>query len=140
MTGDTELEDIHGKFVIWFLWGFIMSLAPCAAALLGGIAHCIHEAFGKFIGSVLSCGMACGGLAWWITGIVWRFKASGSYASADQLTETERAALPEDPETLYQYRSGNFMLIYYIIVWSLIGCSVLSSLIGLIVSCTCMKA
>jgi hypothetical protein len=138
-TGDTELEDIHGKFVLWFLWGFIMALAPCAAAPVLALANCIHEMVGKVLGGIVSCGMACGGLAWWISGIVWRFKASGSFAAGDALTEAERAALPEDPETLYQYRSGNFMLIYYIIVWSLMGCSVLTSLIGLIATCTCMK-
>jgi len=27
--------------------------------------------------------MACGGLAWWITGIVWRFRSDGAFASGD---------------------------------------------------------
>ena len=140
VTGDTELEDIHGRFVLWFFWGFIMALAPCAAAPVLAIANCIHETLAKVLGGIVSCGIGCGGLAWWISGIVWRFKASGSFAAGDQLTEEERTALDTDETTLFQYRSGNFMLIYYIIVWSLMGCSILSSLIGLIASCTCMKS
>jgi len=138
-TGDTELDDIHGKFVMWFLWGFIMSLAPCAAAPLMAIAGCIHLTLANVLGGILSCGIGCGGLAWWISGIVWRFKASGAFAAGDSLTEEEFTALDADKESLYQYRSGKFMLIYYLIIWSLMGCSILSSLIGLIVTSTCMK-
>ena len=140
ITGDTELEDIHGKFVLWFLWGFVMALAPCAAAPIMAIANCIHETVAKVLGGIVSCGIGCGGLAWWISGIVWRFKSSGSYSSGDQLTEADRVAAMDDETSLYQIRSGNFMLIYYIIVWSLMGCSILSSLIGLIAASTCMKS
>ena len=139
VTGDTELEDIHGKFILWFLWGFIMALAPCAAAPVMAIANCIHEMVAKILGGIIFCGMSCGGLAWWISGIVWRFKASGSYSCGDQLTEEERTAAFADESSLYQLRSGNFMLIYYIIVWSLMGTSLLCSIIGMIAACTCMK-
>ena len=40
-----------------------------------------------------------------------------------------------DTDTLYQIKSGNFMLIYYLIVWGLMACSILSSMIGLLVTC-----
>ena len=117
-----------------------MALAPCAAAPIMAIANCIHETVAKVVGGIVSCGIGCGGLAWWISGIVWRFKSSGSYSSGDQLTEADRVAAMDDETSLYQIRSGNFMLIYYIIVWSLMGCSILSSLIGLIAASTCMKS
>ena len=116
-----------------------MALAPCAAAPIMAIASCIHETLAKVLGGIVSCGISCGSLAWWISGIVWRFKASGSYAAGDSLTEAEYTALDTDAETLYQYKSGKFMLIYYIIVWSIIAFSLLSSLIGIIVTCICAK-
>lgn len=139
ITGDTELKDVHGLFRIWFMWGFITALAPCAAAPILAIANCIHEMVGKLLGAVISCGIGCGGLAWWISGIVWRFNAAGSYSTGDQLTEEERIAAFEDETSLFQLRSGNFMLIYYIIVWSIMGTSLLCSIIGMIAAATCMK-
>ena len=116
-----------------------MSLAPCAAIPVMAIANCIHEMIAKVLGGMVSCGVGCGGLAWWISGIVWRFKASGSYSSGDSLTEEERTAAFADETNLFQLKSGNFMLIYYIIVWSLMGASLLCSLIGMIAASTCMK-
>ena len=139
VTGDTELEDIHGKFVLWFMWGFIVSLAPCAAAPIMAIANCIHETVAKVLGGIISCGIGCGGLAWWISGIVWRFKASGSFSSGDSLTAEQLTTEEADADTLYQIKSGNFMLIYYLIVWGLMACSILSSMIGLLVTC-CTKS
>merc|ERR1719273_3078537 len=61
ITGDTELKDVHGLFRIWFMWGFITALAPCAAAPILAIANCIHEMVGKLLGAVISCGIGCGG-------------------------------------------------------------------------------
>ena len=139
ITGDTDLKDVHGLFRLWFLWGFITALAPCASAPVLAIANCIHEMVGKFLGAIISCGIGCGGLAWWISGIVWRFNAAGSFSTGDKMTEEERIAAFEDETSLYQLRSGNFMLIYYIIVWSIMGASLLFSIIGMIAAATCLK-
>ena len=37
MTETAENEsavNVHGQFVAWFIWGFIMALSPCAVGLI----------------------------------------------------------------------------------------------------------
>ena len=133
------MVDIHGKFVLWFLWGFIVSLAPCAATPILWIATCIHDMLAKILGGMLSCGIGCGGLAWWISGIVWRFNAAGSFASGDALAIEDIEKMPTEEHDLYQWSSGKFMLYYYLIVWSIMGFSILMAIIGMIATCVCMK-
>ena len=39
----TEVVDIHGRFVSWFLWGFIQMILPCAWICLSCITGMINE-------------------------------------------------------------------------------------------------
>ena len=73
------------------------------------------------MGTLLNCAASCATIAWWINGIIWRFKASGSFASGDELTADELSAESDNDATLYQLQSGKFLLIYYIITWVIIG-------------------
>ena len=99
---ESKLINIHGKFVLWFLWGFIFALSTFAATPIMMIASCIHEMLGKVLGGILTCGLGCGGLAWWIAGIVWRFNTAGAYASGDLLPADAFAELAKDnSSTLY---------------------------------------
>ena len=83
VDGATELVDIHQRFVTWFLWGFIQMLLPLAVGLLGAIATAINPSFGQATSGLLGCVSGCGALAWWITGIVWRFRSDGAFAVGD---------------------------------------------------------
>ena len=140
----TELVDIHARFVTWFLWGFIQTLVlPLSATILVGLGMLIHPSLGSFCSGLLGCGMSCGGLAWWITGIVWRFRSDGAYATGDVVPEGKdldawEAEISAD-DSLFQYKSGKFMFIYYVICWSMMACGCLTSLCGAIAGCLSNK-
>ena len=135
----TELVDVHGRFLVWFLWGFIAQLSPIAVVILTSIFTLCHPGFGSFCGGVLGCAQCCGTLAWWITGIVWRFRADGAYAAGDIIPEGttiedwEKKISAQD--SLFQYSSGKFMFFFYVISWSLCACSCTISLIGALIGC-----
>ena len=140
----TSLADIHGRFVSWFLWGFLQNLVlPVSAVLLIGLGMLINEGLGKCCGGLASLGMCCGGTAWWITGIVWRFRSEGAYAAGDFVPEGKSV---EDWDTeisgedsLFQYKSGKFMFIYFMICWSFMALGCLCSAIGAIAACVAGK-
>jgi hypothetical protein len=90
-------------------------------------------------------GAGCGGFAWWITGMVWRFNAAGSFAAGDVPeglnevdTLTYEAKVTADG-SLYQYSSGNFMYIYYLITWITLGVSCGCGILGSLAACICAK-
>ena len=137
----TELDDVHSHFVVWFLWGFIQSLAPCGIAIVAGILGLINAQAASCCGGLLFASWNCSGLAWYIAGLVWRCRQSGSFASGDIMpaNSTEEAWMTEITAdgSLYQYSSGNFIWTYYLIGWIIMG-----SLCGLgclcsIVGCMC---
>ena len=81
-AGDS-LVDVHGKMVTWFLWGFIQALLPCVGSLLAVLCGLISPVLASVMGGLSGCGIAIGGLSWYIAGLVWRFNAAGKYASGD---------------------------------------------------------
>ena len=142
----SDVSDVHGHMVTWFLWGFIQSLLPIATGILGAIFGAISPALGACMSGLGGLGVGCGGLAWYITGLVWRFNSAGSYASGDVMPEgaTEAAwekAITCDPSKdatcIVQYSSGNFMYVYFLITWICMGTACGCSLIGAIVACAC---
>lgn len=144
-AGATDISDVHGNMISWFLWGFMNGVMPCAVLLLGGLITCVAPAAGA---SVSGCLMSCTGLsgfAWWIAGMVWRFRADGSFASGDVMVGTTdldvwtKAITAEG--SLFQVSSGNFMAVYYLITWILLGVSCGCSLLGALGACvmSCCK-
>ena len=139
-AGSTDLVDIHSRFVIWFTWGFLQNLvAPLASGLLVGMGLMLHPILGSVCMCLLGSAMSCGGIAWWITGIVWRFRSDGKFACGDVVPEgmTEEAWQAEitADDSLYQHSTGNFLFIYYIICWSLAGAGCLCSILASICAC-----
>ena len=143
MTEETAKEtgpnkngvDVHAKFVTWFTCGFILAFAPCVVGLILTLFKHVGECFYRGLSSIINLFFGCAGLAWWVTGIVWRFKKSGSYASGDFLTDEESKAEWNDDTSLYQLRSGKFMLIYYVINWAIIGAGVALAGISCLIAC-----
>jgi len=135
----TDVVDMHHRFYVWFLWGFIQMLAPCAAMCLVPLAGMISDMLGSCMGCILGAGACCGSLAWWITGIVWRFRSDGAFVSGDEapkgITMDDWNAQIEKDHGLYQYSSGKFMYIFYLIGFISISVSCACSLIGCIASC-----
>ena len=103
----------------------------------------LNTTLGNLCMGLNGCAFACGGLAWWITGIIWRFRADGAFASGDIAPEGTSlddwdATITADG-SLYQHRSGKFMLIYYFICFGLMACCFLSSLTAALWSCCAGK-
>ena len=132
-----DLENVHTNFVVWFTWGFAMTLSPCAMGLAFFLLNLCSESLAACCGMLFNCGVACGMIAWYIAGIVWRFKQSGSFASGDMLTEEELIAEQGNEATLYQLQSGKFILVWYIIGWTMMGISVLFGIVTCLFACIC---
>ncbi len=135
----TGLVDIHARFITWFLWGFITALMPIALVLLFLAATVINPNLGTCVSAMNACAFGCSSLAWWITGIVWRFRSDGAFASGDIVpkgkTLEEWTDIVSDGDSLYQYKSGNFMAIYYFICFGLVATSCGCTIIGAIYHC-----
>ena len=129
--------DVHAQFVGWFTVGFSLAILPCATGLVSGLIFLINETCAGYFSKLITCLSGCVGIAWFITGIVWRFRESGSIASGDQLSVAEYEQEIAKEDTLYQFKSGKFMLVYYIIVWTLIGISCAMGCLACILSCFC---
>ena len=136
----TDVVDIHGRFVNWFLWGFINLVVCCGGGLFAGIFSASVPVLGQCCGFLASCS-GCSGLAWWITGMVWRLNAAGSFASGDAIpagtTEEDWKTAISAEDSLFQYSSGNFMYTYLLITWILMGVSCGCAILGALVSCIC---
>ena len=124
----------------WFLWGFLNIAICCGAGCFAGLLSAAVPILGQICGLVASC-TGCSGLAWWITGMVWRLNESGSFAAGDEIkalsTPEEWEALVTAGNSPIQYSSGNFMYTYLLITWILLGVSCGCAIIGAILSCIC---
>ena len=67
--------------------------------------------------SLLSFPVGCGGLAWFIAGMVLRWREVGNICSGDYAIENGIAK----GVTPYQWKSGKFIHIYYIVILSLLA-------------------
>ena len=74
----TDLDPVHDLFLIWFTWGFINSCGTKVAMMLMFCIPCCLPVLGCF---------QCSSLAWWITGMVWRFRESSVFASGGNIPE-----------------------------------------------------
>jgi len=80
-TAYTDDSNVHGTFVAWFMWGAINFMVLFVSIIIMLI---FRNAAVNMLASVLKCYCCCSGIAWFITGLIWRFSASGSFASGDK--------------------------------------------------------
>ena len=137
-AGAEEPVPVHDTFVAWFLWGFICEIIMPAGFLLGGLTALLSPGLATCCFGLAGCGKCCGGFAWYIAGIVWRFNGVGRHASGD----SEDINYWAGEKLLVQEQSGNFMKTYYMITWIMMavmcGCSILAG-IGACVAAMCCK-
>ena len=103
-----ELLDIHRRFASWFLWGFIHALAPWLLFLCVKVCTALSPKLGECSQILAICSYGCSTVAWWVTGIVWRFRPDGAFASGDKfsvLVDGDETTLEADP-LLVQAKSG----------------------------------
>ena len=118
--GGKNYVHMHARLVSWFTWGFYNLAVPIA--MVPFVACCLYQI--PFVGlmcyatTMLSC--ACSSLAWFITGIIWRWSTDGQFAVGTLVpsgkTAEEWSDITKAPGSLFQVSSGNFMYYYYLIV------------------------
>ena len=140
-AGVVEPFPVHDKMVSWFLWGFILNIAPFAACfcmlptiLLPNLA----QLFSCFA-SLLMTFSGCGSLAWFITGSVFRFRSDFNFASGDVIpagvdSDAWYTALEAD-SGLFQVSSGRFMWVFLMINYGTMAASCGCALLVGICSC-----
>ena len=72
-----DVTNVHGKFLTWFIWGFWTQLLPMMTVTAAGLLTLLSAALGQCVMGLGGCALCCGGLFWWIFGMVWRFKQYG---------------------------------------------------------------
>ena len=128
-----------------------MAFAPCYVLVLAALTFWSPKLMSCCVG-LGSTAVSCSGLAWWIAGMVWRLNQAGSLASGDEIptgvtgwdgqtieTQEQWAAYLKDDQYTgpIQISSGNFMYVYLLITWILMGTACGCSIIGALVACMC---
>ena len=135
----TTYVNIHGRYVTWFQWGFLMFFSGCAVSLFAGCLAFISQNLAAVCGAVLTCANCCTMIVWYIIGIVWRFDSYGRFAAGtivpSGISEEEWEKEVKAADSIYQWRSGKYMKIYYIITWTLMGIGLTVGLVGCIAAC-----
>ena len=113
-TEQAGYKNVTEQFVTWFYWGFIINVGAMVVAVFRLLyAATESEAWIKlanFIGGPLGCG----GLAWFIAGLVLRYRDIGNTCSGDYVTADDASV----DRSLYSWDSGHFINIYYtVIMW-----------------------
>lgn len=126
----SDIEDVHGHFVAWFMWGFIQTII---FVIFSGWSSMKGMSMNPTVLSGLSCIIVCAELAWYIAGMVWRFNEAGNFASGDspyagysdsaweKYAQCDSSFEYPDNYCGFQYASGKFMFVYYVITWCVLG-------------------
>ena len=108
-------KDITSEFETWFKFGFILNILHICVGLfmLMGTA----APFCSICGICLDCPVTLGGAAWFITGMVFRWRHIGKVCSGDYYDAEASPLLPD----VYMHKSGKFMQVFFILTFSLCG-------------------
>lgn len=104
-----QVTNVHGRMITWFLWGFIQSLIPCATLILSSLCSYVAQWLAISVVALGTATIGCGGLVWWITGIVWRFSEVGKFSSGDYIQagyteeEWDKFVTSDATENLFQF-------------------------------------
>jgi len=131
--------NVHGNFHLWFTWGFFSIVASCLSFFAYLLVLLIQPAL-IFACQCTICYISCNSFAWYITGLVFRLRQAGAYASGDYVplgfNEQTHIKNITAPDSLYQYESGYFIWQYYVATWVFIPiCCVLTCCYSIYVTC-----
>ena len=105
MVGVNGMKNVSKEFVTWFKFGFFLNIGNLCVGLLQ-ILHFITEANAIAMFWMCIAGpLGCGGVAWLITGMVFRWRHIGKVCSGDYYGDQ---AVPIGEE-IYMWKSGKFM-------------------------------
>ena len=112
-------KNVSAEFITWFKFGFVINVAYLTVGVLQ-LTHYLTEL--AFIGAIWMCigiPMGCGTLAWFITGMVFRWRHLGEVCSGKYYDANAAVTEPD----VYMWKSGKFMQIYFILCFSLCCCT-----------------
>ena len=119
-AGGNNNVHMHARLVSWFTWGFYNFVLPIAVLPFVACCLCSSPAAGLMCYGCTTMSCACSMLAWFITGIIWRFSTDGQFAVGTLVpsgkTAEEWSNITKAEGSLFQVKSGNFMYYYYLIV------------------------
>ena len=107
--------NVSQQFETWFWWGFLINILCIVVAclqILAGSGNNLFDSLSKCIGAPLGCGW----LAWFIAGMVLRWREVGNICSGEYATTS---GVP------YQWKSGKFIdtfLVITLCLWALACC------------------
>ena len=82
---DWRYTDVSGQWGQWFMWGLFLNIASIILACVQlAPADRGHPCFALSM-CCITCPVVCGGLAWFITGLVLRYNEIGYICSGDYL-------------------------------------------------------
>ena len=121
--GGNEYTDVTQRFKIWFECGFILNCVGILYSILALIQILVKDRrLGEMITRLVNVGsllVMVVTIAWVITGTIFRWNHHGKVCSGDYVDQTFIDAWGHFPP--YQWKSGKFMRIYLIILYSIFG-------------------
>ena len=131
-TQQLGYSDVSQQFQTWFKWGFIINIAAIVLAIVQFLHAATQNSLFQGLTGILGCPVGCGGLAWFIAGLVLRYREIGNICSGDYYAENLELnpTAGQIGDLPYQWKSGAFMNWYYLSILILfgvcccIGCSV----------------
>merc|ERR1712187_958972 len=114
-------KNVTKQFETWFKFGFILNMCNLVIGLLQ-LVHFLAES--EMIGTCWMClgtPLSCGALAWFITGMVFRWRHIGKVCSGEYVENKDLLIGPLNP---YLWNSGKFMEWYFYLCFGLciLGC------------------
>ena len=112
-------KNVTSEFETWFKFGFILNILHIiygCAVIIAISPSC--ELLGACSG-ICNCFTGCGALAWYITGIVFRWRHFGRVCSGEYWNRDS------GEPNVYMIESGKVMYYYYIVTWVVMGLSCL---------------
>ena len=116
-------SDVSQQFQTWFMWGFIINVAAIVLAFVQMLHAATESDIFKVITSILGCPIGCGGLAWFIAGLVIRYREIGNICSGDYYRENLELnpAAGQIGDLPFAWSSGTFINWYYLAILIMIG-------------------
>ena len=126
---DEPVWDVTRLFHYWFFWGFILSVLALSYSIFSIVFVCSKKLI--FLRTANSC-MALallGNLGWTVCGTVFRYRHHGMVCSGDFFNDELYRRIPP-----FQWKSGQFIFVYLIILWGFWGFLLAGGCVGGIIT------
>ena len=114
-TPSADYKNVGAQFTSWFFWGFVINMIAILVAVFNFLFAFTESPIFAMLQALIGCPYACGALAWWIAGMVLRWRHIGSVCAGGYLRDEidqNGASAGTIGEAPYWWKSGKFMNIY----------------------------